>query len=340
MNISQHIAHQYNSFLQWILLCAASILPLSLAAWFYGGFDLSGWVAIGGFLLLAMSPLISPYLVLFFYRAREIGVHEAPDAHGLLYDVADSAGFEDPPRLFFIRSTVMMAFTVITAKGPAIVVSEALITRLKGNQFAAILAHELAHIRHVDLWILGLGDTVCRLTHMVWLIGVGALIANVTMFFMALDYGIFGGPVEPLGAIMAVFGTQYDHVAWPVVGILILMPALSALLHLGLSREREFLADKDAVAITGDHYSLIEALKHFDRDLGRWWKYLLVPGHRIAMPSLLRVAPETEERIERIKKSAKEHGAVPMESSPPVGMPSDWEEVDRNPRWHLSGIWY
>ena len=340
MNISQHISHQYNSFLQWILLCAASILPLSLAAWFYGGTDLAGWVAICGFLLLAISPLISPYLVLFFYRAREMGVHEAPDAHDLLYDVADSAGFEGAPRLFFIRSTVMMAFTVITAKGPAIVVSETLATKLKGNEFAAILAHEMAHIRHVDLWILGLGDTVCRLTHIVWLIGVSALIANVSMFFMALDYGIFEGPVEPVGTIMAVFGTQFDHVAWPVVGILILMPSLSALLHLGLSRDREFLADEGSVAITGDHYSLIEALKHFDHNLGRWWKYLLIPGHRIAMPSLLRIATDTEERIARIKLSAKKKGAVPMESHPPVGMPSAWKDVDRTPRWHLSGIWY
>lgn len=340
MNVRQQITHQYNSFLQWFLLCMGSILPMSLAAWFYGGVQGSLWVAIGGFLFLAVSPLVSPYLVLFFYRAHEIGVHEAPDIHGLLYDIADSAGFDEAPRLFVIRSRLFLVFTVITAKGPGIVVSEGLLTRLKGNELAAILSREIAHIQHVDLWILSLGDSVSRLTHLIWLFGIGSLIANLTMFFLAFDYGIFDSGLGPVDTVMAIFATEHDRVAWPVVCILILMPALSGLLHLGLSRDREFLADQDAIAITGDPYSLIEAIKHFERDVGRWWEYLLVPGWGITLPSLLRVPPETEERIERLRRLAKKQGAVPMESFPPIGLPSSWEISDRAPRWHLSGTWY
>ena len=75
---------------------------------------------------------------------------------------------------------------------------------------------------------------------------------------------------------------------------------LSALLQLALSRSREYSADIEAVNLTGDPHGLASALEKIEYYQGGWIERILLPGHKLPDPSLLRTHPQTEERIKRI----------------------------------------
>ena len=74
-----------------------------------------------------------------------------------------------------------------------------------------------------------------------------------------------------------------------------------ALVQLGLSRTREYDADRAAAELTGDPEGLVRALVKLERRVGRFWEEILLPGRRIPEPSLLRTHPPTESRIRRLR---------------------------------------
>ena len=94
------------------------------------------------------------------------------------------------------------------------------------------------------------------------------------------------------------------HVPWSVVVLLIFAPTLMALIQLGLSRTREYDADRVAADLTGDPEGLIGALGKLERRVGRFWEDIFLPGRRIPEPSLLRTHPPVESRIARLRALA------------------------------------
>jgi heat shock protein HtpX len=68
------------------------------------------------------------------------------------------------------------------------------------------------------------------------------------------------------------------------------------LLQLGLSRTREYDADLEGAALTGDPEGLVSALRTLERKQGSVWEGLF-PAGRIPDPSLLRTHPRTDDRI-------------------------------------------
>ena len=103
------------------------------------------------------------------------------------------------------------------------------------------------------------------------------------------------------------------YVPWPVVLLLIFAPTLTGLAQLGLSRTREYDADRAAVELTGDPQSLIRALGKLERRTGWFWEEILLPGRRIPEPSLLRTHPPTERRIARLRDLAADISRIDPE---------------------------
>ena len=92
------------------------------------------------------------------------------------------------------------------------------------------------------------------------------------------------------------------YVPWHIVALLIFAPTLMALVQLGLSRTREYDADRAAAELTGDPEGLMRALSKLERRVGRFWEEIFLPGRRIPEPSLLRTHPSTESRIARLRE--------------------------------------
>lgn len=140
-----------------------------------------------------------------------------------------------------------------------------------------MLAHEVAHIRANDLWIMNLSDTVGRLAHMLAYLGLFALLLTV--------------PATATGTF------------WPLLIALVLAvsPTVVTLLQLALARSREYDADLEAASLTGDPEGLAAALQTLERQQGRLWERLMAPRGGGADPLLLRTHPPTDERVERLR---------------------------------------
>ena len=271
------------------------------------------WVMLGmaGAATL-LEPLASGRLTLRIYRARPIDVSAAPELWATLAVIADRAGLPAPPRPYYVPSPQANAFAVGSRSASAIALSDGLLRRLTPRQLAGVLAHEVAHIAHGDLRVMGLADTLSRLTHLASLVGQVMLLVSV--------------PLLLLGEV---------SINLPALALLAFAPHLALLAQLGLSRVREFDADRRAAELTGDAFGLASALERIDT-ASRNWRSLMLPGFGNPEPSWLRTHPETQERIRRLLELGADGeglvaGGVHFDRLP---------HVQPRSRWRIGGVWY
>jgi heat shock protein HtpX len=176
-----------------------------------------------------------------------------------------------------------------------------------------VLAHEVSHIRHNDLSVMAISDWVSRAT---------SILSNIGQFALLITFPMW------------LFGGNVPVIPWL---ILIAAPWISILLQLGLSRTREFDADREAVELTGDPEGLASALLKLERAKTSLLRGILLPGWGNPEPSWLRTHPATSERIERLMEIKPSRPAIPWSDASfhPMNI-----QIIRNPRWRWPGLWY
>lgn len=168
------------------------------------------------------------------------------------YTVAENLAMSQQlpvPKLYVIEDTAMNAFA--TGRDPqhaAVAATTGLLSRLDRPEVEAVVAHELAHVKNYDIRLMSLVTI---------LVGFLALIAD---WFLRLSF--LGGRRSDdrssgqLGAVLAIVG----------VVLIILSPIIANIIKLAISRNREFLADASAVAMTKNPNGMINALLKLDGD--------------------------------------------------------------------------
>jgi heat shock protein HtpX len=130
-------------------------------------------------------------------------------------------------------------------------------------------------------------------------------------------------------------------ISWTAILLLIGAPLINGLLQLALSRRREFDADRGAVELTGDPAGLASALLKLERETAALLRQVIVPGHGVPQPSILRTHPPTEQRLRRLEQMAEAQGqrfgTGPEAIAEVAGA---FTPVVRRPRYHVTGIWY
>lgn len=230
---------------------------------------------------LFLAPDLSRRMLLSAYRAQRLTGREAPGLIAALAELARRAGLPRTPALYRVPSRLPNAFAMGSPEDSTICVTDGLLEILDGRDLASVLAHEIGHIAHRDLWIMGLADVMSRLVSLASWMGQLLVLVNL--------------PLVMAGMV---------HVPWSVVVLLIFAPTLMALIQLGLSRTREYDADRVAADLTGDPEGLIGTLGKLERRVGRFWEDIFLPGRRIPEPSLLRTHPPVESRIARLRALA------------------------------------
>lgn len=311
--------HKLVNALQTGLLLGGMGLLLAMLGWTVLGPDGVIWTVLLGLLMLALTPRISSRMVLRMYRAREIDPYTAGDLYGLLTELARRAGLAVVPRLYYVPSRVLNAFAVGHREDAAIGVTDGLLRSLRSRELAGVLAHEVSHIRHNDMRVMGLADMVSRLTSGLSLAGQILLLISI--------------PLILLGVV---------RVSLLPIFLLIIAPTLSSLLQLGLSRTREYDADLGAAELTGDPQGLASALHKLERLQGGWMEQVLFPGRRLPDPSLLRSHPPTAERVRRLLELAPRphHRSVAHEAWHQLVPMDPFPNVHRAPRRHWHGLWF
>lgn len=214
------------------------------------------WLALAAGLIAVLSaPAAGGRLTLAAYRARVLPPQLAPDLWALLQRLAERAELPRTPRLYVVPSHTINAFAVGSRNEPSVAVTEGLLRSLTPREITGVLAHEMSHIAHGDLFVMTLADAASRLTSLLSLAGLLLLI-------LAL----------PLMLLMPV------DIPWIALILLAVAPQLALLAQLGLSRVREFDADLAAARLTGDPEGLASALAKIERANLSWRGWLLPAG--------------------------------------------------------------
>ncbi|MCK2182427.1 zinc metalloprotease HtpX [Halomonas getboli] len=270
--------HRLFNGLQTLLILGGLTLTLSLPGYLLAG---------PGGVLMSLSAVIVAALLTSWVPARMIlaragaerlPASRAPELHALLARFYAGAGLTIEPRLYYAPSPDLNAFAVGGPHDGGIAVTDGLLRSLTLRELGGVLAHEVSHLRRGDTRVMSIAAAMTRMT--LWLTTAVQLAILISLPMMLTDAG--GLPWLSLLAIAVA-------------------PTLSVLLSLALSRNREYTADLEAVALTGDPAGLASALVVLERRRSGWLMSLF--GRRPAMEATwLRTHPSTEARIRRLSE--------------------------------------
>lgn len=301
------------------LLLAAFAALLITACWpVFGaaGILLAG-LAVAAVVGLALR--LPPHTVMWLYGAQRSDPRALQQVDGLTAVLAERAQLPRPPVLYVIPSTLLSAFSVGTPDRSSIAVTEGLLRRLTMREIAAVLAHEMGHVRRGDLLVLGIADIVTRFAQALYYLGLGLAALNV---FRLL--------------------TGEERISWLTVALLVLAPALLNLLQLLLSRTREFGADREGALLTGDPLGLASAISRLETSTGTFTDDLMppVPARKVPQPSMLRCLPPAEKRIARLRAfDAPPMPPLDIAEGPRISLVGVGP-IEMRPRYRWPGVWF
>ncbi len=116
----------------------------------------------------------SDTMVLRLHNAREVDAHTAPELQQIVMELARNADMPTP-KIYVIDNPQPNAFA--TGRNPdnaAVAATTGLLERLSRDEIAAVMAHELAHIRNYDTLTMTITATFA---------GAISMLANFAMFF-------------------------------------------------------------------------------------------------------------------------------------------------------------
>lgn len=312
MNVIWH-RHRFINRFQTALLVVVLIGISALAGSLIFG-ETGLWIALGACIFaLLLQPAAASVLTLRLYRARPIHPAEAPDLWALVRELAGRAGLPAVPTPHYVPSAIVNAFATGSRQRSAIALTDSLLRSLTPRELAGVIAHEIAHIAHDDLRVMGLADSVSRFTSLLAMLGQVVMLINLPLLL-----------------------TGAATVNWWGLLLLALSPQLALLAQLGLSRVREFDADHTAARLTGDPGGLASALAKIER-ISRSWRNWLMPGWGNPEPSWLRTHPATEARIARLLELSPPQQAA-LRPVPNYFAPGPIV-ISRSPRWYPGGFW-
>lgn len=201
------------------------------------------YIAVGFSILMNITSYwFSDKIVLALHRAKEVNIKEHRELYRILENLTIAAGLP-MPKFYLIQEPAPNAFA--TGRDPehaVIAVTSGLLERLDRSELEGVLAHELSHIGNRDMLV----STVA-----VVLVGFVAVLSDIfmrSMWFGGLRRDDRGGGAQ--GVLL-------------LVGILlsILAPLIASLIHLAISRKREFLADASGALLTRYPEGLASALR-------------------------------------------------------------------------------
>ena len=267
----------------WLLVAGLTALLIAIGGAIGGG-------ALWLFVALAVLMNVAGYwfsdkLALKASRARPLERGEIPELEQIAAFLAQRANVP-VPRLYLIPSDQPNAFA--TGRNPqhaAVAVTQGLLRQLPTDEVRGVLAHEFAHIANRDILVSSIAAMVA---------GAISAIATILQFSM-----LFGGDDDdsPLGLI----GT---------LAAIIIAPIAAMLLQLGISRQREFLADATGAQLLGHAAPLADALTTLERGAqalpmdvnpATASLYAVNPLPRQGLATLFMTHPPLAERIRRLR---------------------------------------
>ena len=209
---------------KWWLLTAIITSLSGAVGWGLGGYQTSSVFVFCALLAAAAVYAYADRALLGMLGAREYALAEDPLLRSTVDALSAKLGIR-PPKLYLIPDGFPRVFA--TGRGPngsALALSTGMLGALAPDELAAVLAHELAHVRTRDV-----------------LVQTAAVLLAVVL----VELSRIGGWLER--ALLAVLG-----------------PIAAAFVHLLLSPRRELAADRIAAGACESPHALADALLRLD----------------------------------------------------------------------------
>ena len=230
----------------------------------------------------------SDKLVLRMYRAEEVSEAEDPELINVVADLSQRASIP-MPRVYRIPNPALNAFA--TGRNPAhaaVAITDGLRHVLDRGELAAVLAHELSHVKHRDILI---GTVAATLAGTISILGS-----------MARWGAIFGGysrDGEGGGGNILV-----------VLAVSMLAGFAAMFVQMAISRSREYEADAGAARLLGDPTPMISALRKLEvgaqrvpleADPATAHMFIVSPLSGGGISKLFSTHPSVEDRVQRLQ---------------------------------------
>ena len=255
--------------------------------------------AVTAFIIAALMNLFTYWnadrMVLSMQDAQEVDARTAPEFVGIVAELARRAGLP-MPRVYIMDNPQPNAFA--TGRNPshaAVAATTGLLNMLTRDEVAAVISHELGHVRNHDTLLMTVTATLA---------GAISMLAQFGMFF--------GGGRRDNGG-MGVIGTLV---------MIILAPLAAMLVQMAISRTREYAADAAGAEISGKPEALASALAKIDaaarqienipaeENPATAHLFIINPLSGARMDNLFSTHPATENRIAALRALAARMGAA------------------------------
>ncbi len=280
-----------------------------------GGILLVVGYLLGGFAGLIVFLVIALVMNFFSYwfsdklalrmagKSRRVERDEEPELHAIVDEQVTKAGIPKP-KVYVIDNDSPNAFaTGRNPKNASIAATTGIMRLLNREELGGVIAHELAHVGNRDTLIMTMVATVASAIAMI------AFMAKLSLFF-----GGFGGRGRGGGGMGGMIG---------IGGLLLLaivIPLLTTLVRLGISRTREYQADATGAKTSGTPWALADALEKLDMgsrqvpmeaNQATAHLFIVEPMHQQSMsflngPGMMRLFsthPPLAERVRRLRET-------------------------------------
>src|ERR1700678_562413 len=208
-------------------------------------------VVLGGGFAIG-SLFYSDKIALRTAGAREVTPQEAPELHGIVDRLCALADMPKP-RVAIAHSNMPIAFaTGRNADHAVLCVTDDLMRRLTPAELEGVIAHEMSHVAHKDVQVMTIAS---------FLAIVAALLIRFSFYGELFGGGGRGRGGNNNGGALPIFLI--------IMGVSIVVYAVSFLLIRMLSRYRELAADRSGALLTGQPSELKSALIKVSQGINR-----------------------------------------------------------------------
>jgi len=247
--------------------------------------------------------------------AKKVERREEPKLYNLLENLCISRGIT-MPALRIMETDALNAFATGLHKGQySVTVTRGLINTLTDEELEAVLAHELTHIRNLDVRLLIIS---------VIFVGIFSFVGELA--FRGLWHG--GARMGRSSSTSRRGGGGGAAIA--IIAALVMIAiayALAIVIRFALSRRREYLADAGAVELTKNPDAMISALQKISGNSAvnapSEVREMFIENAHADFTSIFATHPPIQKRIEALAKFAGGRvlaaAAAPAEKAGPWG---------------------
>ncbi len=169
--------------------------------------------------------------------AKQIQESDDPRLFAMVREVAEKSRMP-MPKVFIIQNPSPNAFaTGRNPKHAVVAVTTGIQQLLTERELRGVIGHEMGHVRNRDILTSSIVATVA---------GAISMIAQVLMW-------------------STIFGGRRNQNPLITIAVILIAPVAATIIQLGISRTREYAADKTGADVTGDPEALASALEKLQR---------------------------------------------------------------------------